>query len=125
MDSGKSIGGIMIKRIKEYIEYRNNRKIVKKELLSIASATLPLINNFYSKGSNAVEFLIKLVDATQNTQGEKLIEITIKELSEMLKTDNQRIVEILSYMATLSPEDIQKIIIHSMVETGINDNKTS
>lgn len=32
--------------------------------------------------------------------------------------NKERFVEILSYMATLTPEEIQKVLIHSMVESN-------
>ena len=38
-------------------------------------------------------------------------------LEEVLK-DKERFMEILSYMATLTPEEIQKVLVHSMVESN-------
>lgn len=43
--------------------------------------------------------------------------MVLNEVSTALQTDNNRIIEILTYMANLQPEDIQKILVHSVVET--------
>jgi hypothetical protein len=40
----------------------------------------------------------------------------LEELTALL-SDGKRILEILTYMAELTPEDIRKILIHSAVET--------
>ena len=50
--------------------------------------------------------------------------MVLNEVSNALQTDNNRIIEILSYMANLSPQDIQKVLVHSAVETMPTDNKT-
>ena len=39
------------------------------------------------------------------------------------KTSNNRLIEILAYITSLSPEDIQKIIVHSVVETMDTDKE--
>lgn len=69
----------MIKTIKEYLEYRKNMRIIKRELIKITAAALPLVREIADK--------------------------------------NSRIIKIFTYIADLSPEDIQKILVHSMVET--------
>lgn len=73
----------MINRIKEYLEYRKNKRTAKHELTKLGAVTLPIVNNSVEK----------------------------------FKTDNARIMEIFNYIISLSPEDIQKIIVHAMVET--------
>lgn len=83
----------MLNKIKEYLEYRRNTKIVKRELTKIAAATLPAVRS------------------------------ALNEVSAALHTDNNRIMKILTYMSELSPEDIQKILVHSVVETLPKDNK--
>ena len=65
----------------------------------------------------------KILNETKNIKGKKLVEMVLNELSTALQTDNNRIIEILTYMASLSPQDIQKILVHSMVETMPTDNK--
>lgn len=111
----------MINRIKEYLEYRKNKKIAKRELAKIAATTLPKIRETSIKGIDTIEFITKLVNTTKNVEGEKLLELVLNEVSNALQTDNNRIIEILSYMANLEPKDIQKILVHSIVETMPND----
>ena len=114
----------MIKRIKEYLEYRRNKKIAKRELSKMAATTLPVIREVSDKGTDIAKFVVKLTNETKNIKGERLIELVLNEVSTALRTDNNRIIEILTYMASLSPQDIQKVLVHSAVETMSTDNKT-
>ena len=114
----------MIKRIKEYLEYRKNKKIAKRELAKMAATTLPVIREVSDKGTDIAKFIVKLTNETKNIKGERLVEMVLNEVSAALKTDNNRIIEILTYMASLSPQDIQKVLVHSAVETMPTDNKT-
>ena len=114
----------MIKRIKEYLEYRKNKKIAKRELAKMAATTLPVIREVSDKGIDIAKFVVKLTNETKNIKGERLIELVLNEVSNALQTDNNRIIEILSYMANLSPQDIQKVLVHSAVETMPTENKT-
>lgn len=114
----------MINRIKEYLEYRKNKKIAKRELAKMAATTLPVIREVSDKGTDIAKFVIKLTNETKNVKGERLVELVLNELSTALQTDNSRVIEILSYMANLNPDEIQKILVHSMVETMPTDNKT-
>lgn len=107
----------MIKRIKEYLEYRKSKKIAKRELIKIAASTLPSIRRTSNNATDIVKFFIKLADETKNIHGERLVELVLNEVSTILQTDNSHIVEILTYIANLTPEDIQKILVHSVVET--------
>ena len=113
----------MINKIKEYFEYRRNKKIAKRELTKIAATTLPVIREISNKGTDIAKFVVKLTNETKNIKGERLIELVLNEVSTALQTDNNRIIEILTYMASLSPQDIQKILVHSIVETMPTDNK--
>lgn len=113
----------MIKRIKEYLEYRRNRKIAKRELAKMAATTLPVIREVSDKGTDMAKFIVKLTNETKNIKGERLVELVLNEVSTALQTNNSRVIEILSYMASLSPEDIQKILVHSMVHTIPNDKE--
>lgn len=106
-----------MKKIKEYLEYRKNKKIIKKELAKMAATTLPVIREVSDKGTNIIKFLMKLENETKNIKGEKLIQMVLDETSNILQTNNERIIEILSYMVNLQPSEIQKILVHSMVET--------
>ena len=113
----------MINRIKEYFEYRRNKKIAKRELAKKAANTLPVIRGVSDKGTDIVKFIVKLTNETKNGEGDRLVEMVLNEVSTALKTDNNRIIEILTYMASLSPQDIQKILVHSIVETMPTNNK--
>ena len=113
----------MINRNKEYLEYRRNKKIAKKKKKKIAATTLPVIREVADKGTNIAKFVVKLTNETKNIKGERLIELVLNELSTALQTDNNRIIEILTYIASLSPEDIQKVLVHSIVETLPNDKE--
>lgn len=108
--------------IKKYLEYRKNRKIIKKEITKIATTILPVTREFIEKKADTINFINKLIDSTKNIDDKQLIEIVLKEISERLSTNQTRLIEILQYMSNLSPEDIEKILIHSMTET-INTNK--
>ena len=114
----------MIKRIKEYLEYRKNKKIAKRELAKMAATTLLVVREVTSKGTDIAKFIVKLTNETKNIKGERLVEMVLNDVSTVLQTDNGHIIEILSYMANMSPEDIQKVLVHSMVETMSTDNKT-
>ena len=114
----------MINKIKEYLEYRRNKKIAKRELAKMATTTLPVIREVSGKGTDIAKFVVKLTNETKNIKGERLIELVLNEVSTALQTDNNRIIEILTYMASLSPQDIQKILVHSVAETIHTDNKT-
>lgn len=107
----------MFKRIKERLEYRKNIKIVKKEIAAIVATTLPLIHTITSKSADITNFVTRLATETKNVEGEQLIQMVLDNVSDILNTDNNRIVEILTYLAGLTPEDIQKIIVHSVTET--------
>lgn len=72
----------MIKKLKEYMEYRKNRKALMQAFIKLAAALLP----------------------------------AAEELAALL-SDTGRILKLLKYMAELSPEEIQRILIHSSVET--------
>ncbi len=112
----------MRNKIKEYIEYRKNKSIAKREFVKMAATTLPIIREITDKGNDIARFIVKLTNETKNIKSEKLVEMVLNEISATLKTNNSQIIEILTYMAGLKPTDIQKILIHSMVETIPNEN---
>ena len=107
----------MIKKIREYVEYRKNKKIAKRELAKMGATVLPVVRTVSTKGADIVKFIVKLINETKNVDGEHLVEMVLNEVSTALQTDNSRIIDILTYMASLSPQDIQKVLVHSMVET--------
>lgn len=111
----------MIERIKRYLEYRKDKKTAKRELAKIAAAALPAVREVSDKGAEIIQFIVKLTDEAKNVSGEKLIEMVLCSISGALQVDNSRIIEVLTYMANLKPEDIQKILIHSADES-MSDN---
>lgn len=115
----------MIRKIKECLEYRKNKKIAKREIVRMAATTLPVIREVSDKGTNIAKFIIKLTNDTKNIDGEKLVEMVLSEVSTVLQTDNERLIEIFTYMASLSPQDIQKILVHSMVEVEVSPAEKS
>ena len=50
--------------------------------------------------------------------GEKFFELLLNELSNTLKTDNERLLEVLSYISKLSPREIQAVITDAIVNTN-------
>lgn len=110
-------------KFSEYAEYRRNKKIARRELAKMAATTLPVIRELSDKGNNVVKFIKRVDKSTRDVGSEKLIQMVLNEISTALQTDNERIVQIGQYMATLSPQDIQKILVHAMVETMPKNNK--
>ena len=113
----------MINKFKEYLEYRRNKRIAKRELAKMAATTLPVIRELSDKGTDIAKFVVKLTNETKNIKGEKLVELVLNELSTALQTSNNRLIEILAYITSLSPQDIQKIIVNSVVETMDTDKE--
>lgn len=111
----------MFRKFKEYFEYKKNKKIVKKELATMAATALPTIRKFTEKRADTLKFIQNLVSSTKNMKNEELVSMVLDEMADKLATDQKRIIEILTYMASLSPQDIQKVLVHSMVETMPNN----
>jgi len=107
----------MNRKIKEYLEYRKNMKTARRALAAAAAALLPAAQDAALKGSGVIHFIIRLSDAAKDISGERLVKLVLSEVSAALRSDNGRILEILSYMAALDPKDIRKILMHSAVET--------
>lgn len=107
----------MIKKIKEYLEYRRNKKLVKKEIAKIGASILPIVSNASTVGKDVIMFVTKLANESNKIEGEQFIEMILSELSKMLQTDNERILQIITYIAQLSPRDIQNIITNAAVNT--------
>ena len=99
----------MFENIKANKEYRRNKKIAKRELVKIMANTLPTVNKITVKGLDVLNFVNKTIEASKNVSGEEVIKIILSNLAEILKTNESRIVEIFTYMASLSPEDREKL----------------
>lgn len=113
----------MFENIKANKEYRRNKKIAKRELAKIMANTLPTVNKITVRGVDVLNFVNKTVEASKNISGEEVIKIILSNLAEVLKTNESRIVEIFTYMASLSSEDREKIISHSVINTMRDNDK--
>jgi hypothetical protein len=113
----------MFENIKANKEYRRNKKIAKRELAKIMANTLPTVNKITVKGVDVLNFVNKTIEASKNVSGEEVIKIILSNLAEVLKTNESRIVEIFTYMASLSLEDREKIISHSVINTMKDNDK--
>ena len=107
----------MMKKITKYLEYRKNRRTAKRALVRLAACVLPAVGDTAVKGADILKFIVRLASAAKDMNGEKLVEMVLSEVSSVLQSDNEHIIEIFTYMAALSSEDIRKILIHSAVET--------
>lgn len=107
----------MIKKIKEYLTYRRNTRIAKRELAQMAAAALPVIRRISEQSTDILGFIAKLAKETKNVGGERFLELVLREISGTLQTSSGQIIEMLTYIAGLKPEDIRKLLMHSLVET--------
>lgn len=71
--------------IKNYITYKRNKKIVKREMAKIMANTLPLLTGVF--------------------------------------TENERTVTILKYLFSLTPEQIQELVVRAGIDTLPTDDK--
>ena len=101
-----------------YLEYRKNKKIAKREMARLAATALPLLNEVSDKHSEIIQFALDTTKACKNLGGEKLVEKVLNEISILLKTTQPRLLEIMTYLAGMSPEDIQKVLVHATVHSN-------
>lgn len=114
----------MFENIKANKEYRRNKKIAKREIAKIAATTLPVVREVSGKSADIVKFVVRLVNETKDINGDELVKVVISNIADVLKTSDNRLIEIITYIASLSPEDIQKVLVHSMVQTMPSENQT-
>lgn len=107
----------MAEKNKETLEYKKNMVIVKHEFAKIAATALPLIREYMEKSDDVLKFFLKLITESKNIESEKLFTMILDKVADKLATDQERLMEILTYMTSLTPEEMNKILIHSMVET--------
>jgi len=107
----------MLKKMKEYLEYRKNKRIAKRELVKAAATVLPVVRTFSEKKAESLRFFFRLLDSTKQIGSDTLMIEVLNILADKLATDESRLLEILQYMASLSSEDIQKILGHSIIKT--------
>ncbi len=58
----------MINKIKMFLEYRKNKKIVKREAVKLISSALSTLNELVDKSTDVAQLILKLADAVQNTE---------------------------------------------------------
>lgn len=108
----------MLNRIKKYLEHKRNMKIVKRELAVIGATFLPLISNAGNVAVTIISFVTKMSNELNGIGGEKFFELLLDELSKTLQTDNERLIEILSYVSQLSPKEVHSIITDAIINTS-------
>lgn len=113
----------MFDRIKDYITYRRNKKIAKMELAKMLSTVLPVIREFTEHKTDTLDFIKNTALTAKDMNGSELVNMFIDSIANMFSASHERFIEVGSYLIGLSPEEIQKILVHSMVETiGNNEN---
>lgn len=112
----------MFNRIKEYITYRKNKKIAKRELAIMAATTLPIIREFAEHKTDILNFIKNTALTAKDMNGSELVNMFIDSIADMFSVSHERFIEVGSYLIGLSPEEMQKILLHSMIET-IHSNK--
>ena len=96
-------------KIIKYLEYRKNRKIVKRELANIGATFLPVISNAGNITNTIVKFITKVSKELNNIENEKFFELLLDELSD-----------IFTYIVQLSPKEIHAIITDAIINTSDN-----
>lgn len=107
----------MFEKIKEYITYKRNKKIAKREVMQILSSTLPVIREFAEHKADILNFIKNTTFAAKDMNGSELVKMVIDTFADKFSVDHERFIEVGSYLIGLSPEEMQKILVHSMVET--------
>lgn len=80
----------MLKRIKEYIQYKRNKKITKREFAKIGATVLPAIRVFSEKKSDLLQFIMQLASESRTMNGEDLFALIIREVTDKLAADQNR-----------------------------------
>lgn len=111
----------MFNKIKEYLEYRKNKRIAKMELAQMLSTTLPSIREFAETKANTLDMIKHTALATKGMEGSELVNAVINSIADMFSINHERFIEVGTYLINLSPDDMQKIIIHSIVDTMPNN----
>jgi len=107
----------MFEKIKEYITYKRNKKIAKREVMQMLSSTLPVIREFTEHKAATLDFIKNTVLAAKNMDSSELVNMVIDTFADKFSVDHERFIEVGSYLIGLSPEEMQKILVHSMIET--------
>lgn len=67
----------MFYKIKNYLIYKKNWHILKKELTKISANILPMVSAYSEKKSELIRFVFKLADSTQNIEKEQLLHMVL------------------------------------------------
>lgn len=111
----------MFNKINEYITYKRNKKIAKRELAKMAATTLPVIREFAEHKTDTLDFIKNTALTAKEMDGSELVNLFIDSVANMFSVSHERFIEVGSYLIGLSPEEIQRILVHSIVETIDND----
>ena len=70
----------MINRIKEYFEYRRNKKIAKRELAKISATALPVISQTVEQSEDILNFITRLAKEVENVGADEFIKTVREEI---------------------------------------------
>lgn len=104
-------------KLNEWIEYRKNKKTAKREIAKIMAATLPTINSVTSNATDIAKVFVSVTESCKNTPQDELVSTAITTIADKFEEDESRVYEIVKYITTLSPTDINKILVDATVET--------
>lgn len=108
----------MMSNIKEYFEYRRNRKAAKREIAKLCSTALPVINGWSAMAVDLRRLVGRLANASKDMTSDELFRLVLSELANMLSTNEGRLVEIFTYLTSLTPDEMHRILVNAMVETN-------
>ncbi len=106
-----------MKKVKEYLEFRKNCRVAREEMINFATVVFPVVTELTKNYFDIVKFVLSLTEASKNVADDELLKFILSETAKLLGKSENRIMEIITYMANLSEEDIQKILVHSVVES--------
>lgn len=114
----------MLKRIREYFNYKKNKKIAKRAIINTTATILSAVNKFVENKADNINFISKLIDSAKEIDNGELITMVIGELIDKFALDNEKIIKLIQNISNLSPEDISKIVTYSMIDIVTGDTET-
>lgn len=103
----------MFKKIKSFLEYKRNIRIVRTSLSKIGAATLPSLIETVEKSTDILKFILKLLEDCNNLGEEKLISTIINTIAAKFETDDKQLYDTIEYMSSLNVDEIKKILLYS------------
>lgn len=67
-------------KIREYIEYRRNKKIVKRELTKLGATVLPTISQTVTQSADIMNFITRLAREVENAGTDEFIKTVREEI---------------------------------------------